>query len=153
MNAQGQRRWRLIANFLHFFLYCTKADEESNGGILTPGQAASELNDHFRPPIHREVCGIFISWYTRPSALQMCELCTNTNGYAHAVLARDGVSVLGVVDEGHVDSDQGRPVCGQHLTANYRHQAAERQRERETTFLVKLLVNITNSKNIVRPPS
>lgn len=71
----------------------------------------------------------------------MCELCTNTNGYAHAVLARDGASVLRVVDEGHVDSDQWRPVRGQHLTANYGHQAAERQRERRR-------VNITNCKNI-----
>lgn len=36
--------------------------------------------------------------------------------FLHAVLARDGVAVLWVVPEGHIDSDQGCPVSRQHLT-------------------------------------
>lgn len=53
------------------------------------------------------------------------------NGYAHAVLARDGVSLLWIVDECHVDSDQRCSVCCQYLTSDYRHQASERERERQ----------------------
>lgn len=53
------------------------------------------------------------------------------NDYTHAVLARDGVSVLWIVDKCHVDSDQRCSVCCQYLTSDYRHQARERERQRE----------------------
>lgn len=36
----------------------------------------------------------------------------------HAVLPGDGVAVLRVVQEGHVDSNQRRPVSCQNLTAD-----------------------------------
>lgn len=42
----------------------------------------------------------------------------------HAVLPRDGVAVLRVMQEGHVDSDERRSVSGEDLTSDYRHQAA-----------------------------
>lgn len=45
----------------------------------------------------------------------------------HAVLPRDGVAVLRVVQEGHVDSDEWRSVSGEDLTPDYRHQAATEQ--------------------------
>lgn len=37
----------------------------------------------------------------------------------HAVLPRDGVAVLRVVQEGHVDSDERRSISGQDLTPDY----------------------------------
>lgn len=45
----------------------------------------------------------------------------------HAVLPRDGVAVLRVVQEGHVDSDERRSISGEDLTPDYRHQAATEQ--------------------------
>lgn len=42
----------------------------------------------------------------------------------HSVLPRDGVAVLWVMQEGHVDSDERRSVSGEDLTSDYRHQAA-----------------------------
>lgn len=45
----------------------------------------------------------------------------------HAVLACDGVSVVGVVDEGNIDSYEGGPVCRQDLASDDGHQAGEKQ--------------------------
>lgn len=45
----------------------------------------------------------------------------------HAVLPRDGVAVLRIVQEGHVDADERRSVSGEDLTPDYRHQAATEQ--------------------------
>lgn len=43
--------------------------------------------------------------------------------YIHAILACDGVSMICVVDKGHVDSDQRRPICCQDLPSDDRHKA------------------------------
>lgn len=45
----------------------------------------------------------------------------------HAVLPRDRVAVLRVVQEGDVDSDERRSVSGEDLTPDHRHQAATEQ--------------------------
>lgn len=49
----------------------------------------------------------------------------------HAVLPRDGVSVVGVARKGHVDSDQRRPVSGEDLTPDDRRQAVRVNKHKE----------------------
>lgn len=49
--------------------------------------------------------------------------------YIHAILACDGVSVFRIVYKGHIDSDEGRPVCREHLAPDYGHQTVERKQK------------------------
>ncbi len=44
----------------------------------------------------------------------------------HAILPCDGESVVWVVHKGHVDSNQGRTICSEHLPSDNGHQAAKK---------------------------
>ena len=54
------------------------------------------------------------------------------NKYIHAILACHSVSMFSIVDKRDVDSNQRCSISCQHLTANYRHQAADTEGERVT---------------------
>lgn len=47
------------------------------------------------------------------------DACVHGESLLHAVLPRDGVAVLRVVQERHIDSDQRRPVSREDLTSDY----------------------------------
>lgn len=66
--------------------------------------------------------------------------------YIHAILARYGVSVVGVVDKCHVDSNQRCSIRGEHLASDYRHQAGETQAVESVSFFIKNTVDTESRK-------
>lgn len=66
----------------------------------------------------------------------------------HSVLPRDGVAVLRVMQEGHVDSDERRSVSGEDLTSDYRHQAGtERANTRKKALSKEETLIAVNTHN------
>lgn len=57
--------------------------------------------------------------------------CVHRVTLLHAVLPGDGVAVLRVVQKGHVDSDQRRPVSREDLTSDDWRQAAWANKQKE----------------------
>lgn len=58
--------------------------------------------------------------------MELCIGCVSAYVFnLHAILPCDGESVVWVVHKGHVDSNQGRTICSEHLPSDYGHQAAK----------------------------
>lgn len=83
------------------------------------------IRNSISPDLHWTLCGGKKCWCVDVFILCVCV------ALLHAVLARDGVTVLWVVPEGHIDSNQGCPVSRQHLTPDDWRQAAPVNKHKE----------------------
>ncbi len=60
------------------------------------------------------------------NTMEVCIGCVSVSVFnLHAILPCDGESVVWVVHKGHVDSNQGRTICSEHLPSDNGHQAAK----------------------------
>lgn len=121
------------------------------GGILIPGQAASAINDHFSETsgsprtlrnihlmVYTPICATDVPVVYKHKWIRTCRPCAwrciRAQGSGRrSRWPRSGASR----PRSTPDRELSTPGC--------------RKTERETAFLLKLHVNITNSKNAVRP--
>lgn len=73
----------------------------------------------------------------------MCLLVFSIN--LHAILPRDGVSVVWVVYKGHVDSNQRCTICSEHLPSDNGHQAAKQTHMvgKKPTHTINMIYSMT----------